>query len=236
MSYFDFLHLINKNHIKTIFELGSCDLTDAIRLSKHYEQASIYAFECNPNCISKCKNIFSKLNSIQQQKIIFIDKAISITDSDILFYKFDLSKYNNLGASSMFKIDFSNRDVNDPDYCRDNPQEEIVVKGTRLDTFIDENKIDDIDLLCIDLQGYELNALKSLGKHLNNVKYIITECSIVSTYVNGASFKELYEYLCQYNFRYVSSNKFGDNFPDLSLTGFSEFDAIFVHNSIFVNE
>jgi hypothetical protein len=128
----------------------------------------------------------------------------------------------------MLKIDFSKRDKNDPDYNRPNPQKEIILPGIRLNTFINQNNIIDIDLLCIDLQGYELNALKSLGNNLDNVKYIITECSIKNTYIDGCSFKELYIYLKNYGFEYITSNKFGDNFPNMSLDGFSEFDALFI--------
>jgi hypothetical protein len=78
-------------------------------------------------------------------------------------------------------------------------------------------------------KGYEL---KSIGNKLQYVKYIITECSIQSTYTNGCSFYELNEYLNNFNFTYVYSNKFKNNFPDLSLKGFSEFDAIFINKSI----
>ena len=99
---------------------------------------------------------------------------------------------------------------------------------------ISENDIENIDLLCIDLQGYELNAIKSLGDHLHKVKYIISECSIVSTYIDGATFKELNDYLTNYNFKYISSNKFGNDFPDLTLSGFSEFDALFINQDLCV--
>ena len=47
-----------------------------------------------------------------------------------------------MGASSMLKIDFSVRNKDDPDYNRENPQKEIIVDGIRLDTFIDENYIE----------------------------------------------------------------------------------------------
>jgi FkbM family methyltransferase len=58
----------------------------------------------------------------------------------------------------------------------------VDIKGTRMDTFMrEQNCISTVDLLCIDLQGYELNALKSFGQRLHDVKYIITECSIQST-------------------------------------------------------
>jgi FkbM family methyltransferase len=231
MSYFEFINKINKSQIKIIFELGSRDLIDAIKLLNYYN-CKVYAFECNPDCLIECNKNLLNLHNNTQEKICLIDKAVSLIDNDeVLFYPFDLSKYNNMGSSSMLKIDFSMRNKDDPDYNRENPQKEIKVKGIRLDTFMNENDIKHIDLLCIDLQGYELNAIKSLGTHLHQVKYIITECSIVNTYSGGASFTDLNNYLNNYNFIYSSSNRFGNNFPDLNLKGFSEFDALFINNS-----
>lgn len=233
MSYFSFLDKINNKEIKTIFELGSRDLIDAIKLLNKFENSKVYAFECNIDCLVECYKNLSNLDENIKERIFLIDKAVSITNGDIKFYPVDIEKYDNIGASSILKIDFSCRNINDPDYNRPNPQKEIIVNGIRLDTFITKNKINNIDLLCIDLQGYELNAIKSLGNNLNNVKYIITECSIESTYNNGSTFNELNNYLNNYNFKYISSNKFGEEFPDLSLKGFSEFDALFINTSIF---
>ena len=233
MAYFYFLDKIDSNQIKTIFELGSCNLIDAIKLLNHFQSSKIYSFECNNDCLIECYKNLNNLEEEKKKRLVLIDKAVSINNGDVIFYPFDLKKYNNMGASSMLLIDFSLRDIKDHDYNKKNPQTKIIVDGVRLDTFIDENHIDNIDLLCIDLQGYELNAIKSLGNHLHKIKYIITECSIVSTYINGATFKELNEYLTNYNFKYVSSNKFGNKFPDLTLTGFSEFDALFINQSAF---
>jgi FkbM family methyltransferase len=234
MSYFDFLDKIDSKEIKIVFELGSCHLLDAIKLLDYFEDyCKIYAFECNNDCLIECNKNYFNLEDKKKKRLFLIDKAISIQNGDVIFYPFDLQKYDNMGASSMLKIDFSFRNKDDPDYNRENPQKKLTVKGIRLDTFIDENHINNIDLLCIDLQGYELNAIKSLGDCLHKVKYIITECSITSTYINGATFADLNEYLNKYNFRYVSSNKFGENYPDLSLKGFSEFDALFINISAF---
>ena len=233
MSYFDFFTKIDSNRIKTIFELGSRDLIDAIKLLDYFKNSKVYSFECNPDCLIEChKNIY-QLDEDKKKRLFLIDKAVSINNSKVSFYPFDLQKYNNMGASSMLKIDFSRRRKNDPDYNRENPQKEIIVDGIRLDNFIDENYIENIDLLCIDLQGYELNAIKSLGNYLHKVKYIITECSIMSTYNDGATFSELNDYLSNYNFKYISSNKFGRKFPDATLTEFTEFDSLFINQSAF---
>ena len=68
-----------------------------------------------------------------KQRLFLINKAVSIINGEVIFYPFDLNKYNNMGA----KIDFSTRNLDDP---LPNPQTEIIVNGIRLDTFIDENK------------------------------------------------------------------------------------------------
>ena len=230
MSYFHtaFLENIPKDKIHTIFELGSRDLIDAQALQKHYG-ATVYSFECNPDCLRVCDVTIQSLEPEIKDKIRLIKNAVSLVDGDITFYPFDLKQYDNMGASSLLKIDFNTRTKDDPDYGRACPQKEVVVKGTRMDTFMmGENCVSTVDLLCIDLQGYELNALKSFGQRLHDVKYIITECSIKSTYVGGATFLELLEYLSEYGFEYCCSNRFGYEFPNAELLGFSEFDALFV--------
>jgi FkbM family methyltransferase len=236
MSYFQFLHKINSKEIKVIFELGSRDLNDASLLLDHFEDSKIYSFECNDDCLVECYKNISNLEMNKRKRLFLINKAVSLNDGPVTFYPFDLQKYNNMGASSMLKIDFSMRNKDDIDYNIPNPQKEIIVDGIRLDTFVENNKLTNIDLLCIDLQGYELHAIQSLGSFLHKVKYIITECSIENTYIGGASFTELNNYLKKYNFKYVLSNKFGEWFPDLSLRGYSEFDALFINESAFTED
>jgi FkbM family methyltransferase len=233
MSYLDniFVNNIDKNKINTIFELGSRDLLDAIKLFNYYN-CKIYSFECNPDCLVECNKNLLESNDTIKKNIQLIDKAVSITNNDIFFYPFDLTKYDNMGSSSLLKITFKNRNIDDPDYNKENPQTEITVKGIRLDTFMFNNNISNIDLLCIDLQGYELNALKSLDNNLYNVKYIIVECSISNTYIGGCSFVELNDYLTKYNFKYVCSDVYHYNFPNLSATGFSEFNCLFMNSNI----
>ena len=233
MAYFQFNESIDKNKVKTIFELGSRDLIDAKKLIKHYDNAMCYSFECNPDCLIECKKNKAKFNEDENKRIILIENAVSTDNNKVLFKPFDLSIYNNMGASSMLEIDFSMRNKNDPDYNKGKVQKEIEVNGIRIDTYMENNNIQNIDLLCIDLQGYELQAIKSMGEKIKTVKYIITECSIVSTYKNGTTFSELNDYLETYGFKYNNSTEFGHKFPYLKKKGFSEFDALFINKSAF---
>jgi len=226
MSYLEpiFLENIDKTRVQTIFELGSRDLLDAHKLEDYYN-CPVYAFECNPDCLEICDSVATLF---ENENIHLVRKAVSLKDGPVSFYPFDITKYDNMGASSMFKIDFDHRDKDDPDYKRPSPQTKIVVDGTRLDTFMAETRVVRVDMLCIDLQGYELPAIQSLGSRLDDVKYIITECSIQSTYDGGTTFVELAEYLGKSGFKYVCSNRFGYKYPDTELRGYSEFDALFI--------
>ena len=226
MSYKSFFNDIPRESIKIIFELGSRDLLDAKTLVSFYADSVCHSFECNPDSLNQCKKNLENFTKHEKEKIILIEKAVSINNGKITFRPFDLSKYNNMGASSIFEIDFSKRSLTDPDYNRGHVQTIVEVDGIRLDTYMEDEKISRIDLLCIDLQGYELLALKSLGEKIKNVKYIITECSIQSTYKGGANFIDLNAYLEECGFIYVKSNKFGSSFPNLN-TSFFEFDALF---------
>ena len=69
MPYFDFVNKFNKDEVKIIFELGSRDLIDAVKLHDYYK-CKIYAFECNPDCLIECNKQLSNFNEIQKNEII----------------------------------------------------------------------------------------------------------------------------------------------------------------------
>lgn len=225
-NYSDFYDFIDKDQVQTIFELGSRDCLDAIDLSKYFN-CLVYAFECNPDGIKLCKE-----NLINYDRVKLIELAVSDQNGEIIFRPFDVNRYNNIGASSIFKIDFSNRPEYDPDFQRGEVQNEIKVTSTTLDNFIFKNKINKVDLLCIDLQGAEYLALKGCEQNLKNVKYIIVESSIKSTYKGGSNFFEVEEYLKKFNFNYVFSNKFAYDYPNKNILSLCEFDSIFINKEI----
>jgi FkbM family methyltransferase len=226
MSYLDpiFLDIIDKESIKIIFELGSRDLVDARKLHEYYD-ATVYAFECNPDCLEESKKTAAEFTPKQTENIHLVEKAVSLDDGPITFYPFDLTKYDNMGSSSLLKIDFSNRGASDPDAGRENPQKMVTVEGSRLDTFCQQTGVIP-NLLCMDLQGYELCALQSMGDHLKSVQYIISEASITSTYVGGANFWDIHVFLEELGFRYICNNN-SSKFPDVNTSAFVEFDVLY---------
>jgi FkbM family methyltransferase len=228
MNYSLATNFVDKQDISTIFELGSRDLIDGIFLLDHYTDSKCYSFECNPDCLIQCRKNFLSLSDSQKDSLVLVEKAVCLKDGEVSFYPFDLDKYPNMGASSMFKIDFSRHaSPKDQDFNRPNPQKEITVEGVRLDTFINTHNVGTVDLICMDLQGYELNALKSMGDHLSNVQHIVTECQIKSVYVGGVGFWQLEEYLREFGFIYNCSDMWGTYSPPQQTEDMCEFNALF---------
>jgi len=75
-----------------------------------------------------------------------------------------------------------------------------------------ENNIYNIDLLCMDVQGFELNVLKGAEEYLKTIKYIIMEepkkiintcflpVNVHSRYINSPCSQEIKDFMLKNNF------------------------------------
>ena len=157
-KYWDPKFLSHLSHnINIIFEVGARYGDESIKLSEIFNNATIYSFECNPMTIDKCKQ-----NLKDKDRILFFDHGLGDKNETLPFFSFT---ENNDGASSFLKrIDF------------DHTQKETgTVNIKKLINIVEENNINHIDLLCMDVQGYELNVLKGADDFIKNIKYIIME-------------------------------------------------------------
>ena len=226
MSYNWIFPYINKD-IKLIFEVGSRDCLDAIELNKYFN-CKVFAFECNPDGINECIN-----NIINNNDITLVKKAVTDYDGTVNFYPFNKEKYNNIGASSLFEIDFvSNRDPSDPDYGKTNVQDCITVECTRLDTFIDNISIQSPDLLCMDVQESELLVLTSLDNKLQDIKYIVLEASSINTYKNGCKLIDVHTFLINNDFEFVATDSGTPLLSLLNNKSFSFFNCLYINKNL----
>jgi len=196
-------HIKNRDNIKIIIEAGSRDLRDALELEKIYPSATILSFECNPECVDVCKHNLQ----YSQGRIKFYDVALANHEGTVDFYCSATDEPNSQdpGISSLYQHnDISNT-----------PMHKITVKARKLINILKENNLDRADLLCLDLQGGECNAILGLEHFINSVKYIITEFD-GEHYLNAPTGAELSAMLKNHNFDII----------------FSESDTIFKNNKI----
>lgn len=185
-----------------ILELGSRDALDAIQIGRLFPKSPVVAFEANPESARICER---NIAFARARNVALIDKAVSDVDGTVEFFPFDADKYDNVGSSSMMKIDFvTTRTEGEADYDRENPQYRITVESLRLDTFLRDRGIARVDLVLMDLQGAELLALRGMGDRLSEVSHIVSEASLRSTYVGGCSFDDLDRYLRGFGFKAIS--------------------------------
>jgi FkbM family methyltransferase len=96
--------------------------------------------------------------------------------------------------------------------------EDQSIKLIRLDTFFEDNKIsfEDYNFLNIDVQGVELNVIKSLGENVRKLDYIYTEINDEELYKDCCLVCDIDAYLKQYNFVRVATHMthkhWGDGF------------------------
>jgi FkbM family methyltransferase len=98
-------HITDKNEPYIIFDVGSRDCEQSIEFYKHFPNARIFAFECNPNTLPICKKNIEPY----ADRITLVEGAVTDYDGDISFFPIDQNKTvttwkdGNPGASSIFQ-------------------------------------------------------------------------------------------------------------------------------------
>jgi FkbM family methyltransferase len=197
---------IERLNFKHIIEAGSRDCLDAQQLSIFFVNANVHAFECNPEQIDICRN------NINSDRIIFNPIGLGEINTSIEFFAYDQS--SNPGASSFFKRI-------DADITQ---HTQGMIPITTIETYAKD--IPYIDLLCMDVQGFELNILKGCKDRIKDIKYIILEepreiinpiylpKGLHSKYIGAPSPYEIKKYLNNNNFIEIArayENELEDN-------------------------
>jgi FkbM family methyltransferase len=184
----DFINAIkinNKNFTpEIILDIGSRDLDQSIEFNSTYPNAKIYSFEPNPSqyeiCFNKSKN-YSNITTIK--------KAVSNVNGTLDFYVTE----GNIGCSSLLEPIYV-------PYGLTQNFKKITVESIKLEPWLRENKINKVDIIWIDIQGIDLDALKSMGEYIKSVKYIHCEASELGYYKGHQLKNELESFLTQNNF------------------------------------
>lgn len=138
------------NNQSTIFDIGANIGWYALNWSKQFPQSSIYAFEPIPETYD-----FFKTNiTINGSRNIYPNQlAFSDTSGKTTYY---FTPESSVLASEKNILDYKNA-------------QKIPVETTTVDNFIQQNKIECLDVIKCDVEGAELNvvkgALRTIEKH-----------------------------------------------------------------------
>ena len=136
----------------------------------------------------------------------------------------NIEQTNNAQSSSLLEL--GTHKVHHP---HDVPVKSVKLITTRLDTLIERHAIPmtDINMLCLDIQGIELRALKSMPKYLDRIDYIYTEVNTQEVY-KGCDLKpDMDAFLSQHGFVNIATQMWrncgwGDAFYMRTKTHFTD--------------
>ena len=156
---------------KRILDIGAYDCQESLTFTSLFPNATITAFECNPDNILMCRDNIEK-----SERIVLVEKMVTDTPDNKLFYKC----HPALGGVSSMHIP--------ADWSYD----KIDVPTIRLDEYLDNSKI---DLVWIDVQGAELDVLRSFGDKLKNVNTIYCEVDVTCRYDSDSNLDTVSHFL-----------------------------------------
>jgi FkbM family methyltransferase len=184
-SHIKLYKLVKKNDL--VLDIGTNFGTTLLQFAKIIgKNGFVYGFEPDPQNFSICQNNI-KLNNFSNIKVENLgvgskeDKLMLIVDSE-----------NNRG---MNRISIENKG-----------KESYIVKIICLDDWIRSNNINQINLIKIDVEGFELEVLKGAEKTLKSIKPILfIELDDNNLKLQNSSAKELIEYLVQFEYEIMHS-------------------------------
>jgi len=190
----EFLKHLDIDKIKCIFEVGARYGDESLKLADIFKNAELFSFEINPLTLNGCRDKLSN-----HDRIKFFDLGLGDKNESLPFYSF---MNGNDGASSLLKRhDFESTQ-----------KETGFATLQRLDDFAQSNNIKRINLLCMDVQGFEINILRGAGEFLKNIDFIIMEQpkrGVNPCYIGCHSHEEISKFMTSNNF--VEIERIGEN-------------------------
>lgn len=190
------------------FDIGA-NLGQTIKkMTSHYPDVKIYAFEPSKMCFTLLKETFDNPN------VSVHNLAVGSSCSQLEFNEYSWSALNSLLKRA---------------YGKAKILETYIVEVTTIDEFCKINGISFINLLKTDTEGYELNVLKGASEMMkqNRIQFVYVEIFFNENYVGQSSFGDIYNFLLENRFELV-------RFYDVLYTDegvASKTDALFINKN-----
>jgi len=216
-AFKDQVKLTDNNSI-TIFDVGACTGSVTLQYNSLFKKAVIYSFEPYFPSFEILKKEISRFNNVKVFNIALSDKTGQIG--------FHVNK--SYATNSILETHPDSGESWNHEAL--NTIEKIKIDTITLDDFIDQNKIDKIDILKLDTQGTEYQIIEGASKSIeqNKISLIYLEIIIMPTYKGQKSFDEILYLLRSKGFALYNLY----NFSYTNLGELRQVDAIFTRQLI----
>ena len=207
-----------------IFDVGANDGESIERFEKIFSRFKIYSFEPDENAFKRLKK-----NYHNKEYIEIYDFGISNRDGNQKFYSYAHDK-----ISSLMQLDEKSKLYKSRKIAKksgDDFEKLKNVKIVKLDSFVKDKNISRINILKIDVQGYEPEVIEGAKYLIENNKIDIIEMEIILGfgYSKSISFYDVEKNLYKEGYKLAAINY------DSNIISFSNYqvDVIYVSKKIF---
>jgi FkbM family methyltransferase len=176
------LGLLKINH-PVIVDGGACIGSTIKRFLEKRPNADIHAFEARPDLANTLTKTFAHTKNVK-----IYNKALGKCNSKI---KFNVTKY--IGTGSVL--------IPSAQAKRYNGSKAAVVRSIRIDCVRLDQVISHVDLIKLDVQGSELDALHGSTKLFGKVKLLIVEVMFYAAYNKQPLFCDINSFLGKHAFQ-----------------------------------
>ncbi len=190
---FDIQRMFGKRALRTIFDVGAHVGESAMEYARKFPLATIYSFEPFPKTFTILQENVAPWPHVRP-----VNSAIGDSCSTQTLFVNQFSATNSLLPARPDVADPGTRSLM-------KNVERVETPVTTLDTFCRDNQIATIDLLKIDVQGFESKVIAGASELLGQrrIALIYTEVTFESHYKGQTTFSELYAMLIQFGYELV---------------------------------
>jgi FkbM family methyltransferase len=182
----NFLKSISDKGIELVIDAGANIGQFSLAVRENLPQCQIIAFEPLLGPAAKFENVFAN-----DESVVLHQLALNTVEGDV-----EMHVSNSIDSSSILPIT-SEQDRIFPNTSEDHLEK---VKTAPLSNFISPAVKQRSCLLKIDVQGFELEVLKSAELILDKVKIIFVECSFVELYTGQPLVADIISWLLEKQF------------------------------------
>jgi FkbM family methyltransferase len=180
--WLDMKHWLGKRPVRCAVDGGAYLGDFSADIRRYFPSAQVYAFEPQKDSFRKLSERMKSLPQIHS-----FNYALGAASGQKELYKTVSPLSHSLLQPTAEGLLYFR------DYHAPKGSETVTL--IRLDDFLLKQKLPPPDILKLDLQGYELEALKGLGGFLSEVRLIYLEVSFVEIYQAGPLFCDVSQYL-----------------------------------------
>lgn len=194
-AFADIAFLEQGRDVKTIFDVGANVGFVAFQFQKRFPKAEIFAFEPNPSVFDQLKENYKGESKIHPYQLGVADQSG--------FLDFNINA--NTGTSSFLAADEYHK-THQAKHLKEKRSTQVIT----VDEFCQNEGIQHVDILKLDIEGYELNALKGAIELLSKqaIDIIYTEVNLVPSYKEQPLFHEITAYLQEHCYHIYNVDSF----------------------------